>query len=34
MGQREKKTRNKGSVGNNRKLGEDFLLQNKKSSFE
>lgn len=28
MGRREKKSRNKGSAGNNRKLGEDFLLQN------
>lgn len=28
MGRREKKSRNKGSVGNNRKIGEDFLLQN------
>jgi len=30
MAQREKKSRNKGSAGNNRKLGEDFLLQNSK----
>jgi len=30
MGRREKKSRNKGSVGNNRKLGEDFLIQNRK----
>lgn len=28
MVRREKKSRNKGSAGNNRKLGEDFLLQN------
>ncbi|MCK5730312.1 MAG: FKBP-type peptidyl-prolyl cis-trans isomerase [Draconibacterium sp.] len=30
MARREKKARNKGSAGNNRKLGEDFLLQNSK----
>lgn len=30
MARREKKSRNKGSAGNNRKLGEDFLLQNSK----
>jgi FKBP-type peptidyl-prolyl cis-trans isomerase len=30
MARREKKPRNKGSVGNNRKSGEDFLLQNSK----
>ena len=30
MGRREKKPRNKGSAGNNRKTGEDFLLQNSK----
>ena len=30
MGRREKKSRNKGSAGNNRKSGEDFLLQNSK----
>lgn len=30
MGRREKKSRNKGSAGNNRKAGEDFLLQNSK----
>ena len=28
MGRREKKARSKGSAGNNRKSGEDFLLQN------
>lgn len=28
MGRRQKKSRNKGSVGNNRKSGEEFLLQN------
>lgn len=28
MGRREKKQRSKGSAGNNRKSGEDFLLQN------
>ena len=28
MGRREKKSRNKGSAGNNRKQGEDFLIQN------
>lgn len=28
MGRREKKSRSKGSAGNNRKSGEDFLLQN------
>lgn len=28
MARREKKSRNKGSAGNNRKSGEDFLLQN------
>ncbi len=30
MAKREKKTRNKGSAGNNRKSGEDFLLLNSK----
>ena len=30
MAKREKKLRNKGSAGNNRKSGEDFLLQNGK----
>ena len=30
MAQREKKSRSKGSSGNNRKSGEDFLLQNSK----
>jgi len=30
MARREKKSRNKGSVGNNRKSGEGFLLQNAK----
>jgi FKBP-type peptidyl-prolyl cis-trans isomerase len=30
MARREKRTRSKGSAGNNRKLGEDFLLQNSK----
>jgi FKBP-type peptidyl-prolyl cis-trans isomerase FkpA len=30
MARREKKARSKGSVGNNRKTGEDFLLQNAK----
>lgn len=30
MGRREKKSRNKGSAGNNRKTGEDFLLTNAK----
>jgi len=30
MAKREKRLRNKGSVGNNRKTGEDFLLQNSK----
>lgn len=30
MAKREKRARNKGSVGNNRKSGEDFLLQNSK----
>lgn len=30
MARREKKSRNKGSAGNNRKLGEGFLLQNSK----
>jgi FKBP-type peptidyl-prolyl cis-trans isomerase FkpA len=30
MGRREKKSRNKGSAGNNRKAGEDFLLTNAK----
>src|SRR5210317_1947294 len=30
MARREKKTRNKGSAGNNRKSGEDFLLHNSK----
>ena len=28
MARREKRTRNKGSVGNNRKTGEEFLLRN------
>lgn len=28
MGRREKKARSKGSAGNNRKSGEDFLIQN------
>lgn len=28
MGRREKKQRSKGSAGNNRKFGEDFLAQN------
>ena len=28
MARREKKNKNKGSAGNNRKAGEDFLLQN------
>jgi FKBP-type peptidyl-prolyl cis-trans isomerase len=28
MGRREKKRKNKGSAGNNRKTGEDFLIQN------
>lgn len=28
MGRKEKRKRNKGSAGNNRKQGEDFLLQN------
>ena len=30
MARREKRLRNKGSAGNNRKIGEDFLLQNSK----
>lgn len=30
MAQREKKSRSKGSSGNNRKSGEDFLFQNSK----
>lgn len=30
MAKREKKSRSKGSAGNNRKLGEDFLIQNSK----
>ena len=30
MAKREKKLRNKGSAGNNRKAGEDFLIQNRK----
>jgi len=30
MSRREKKSRNKGSAGNNRKSGEDFLAQNAK----
>jgi FKBP-type peptidyl-prolyl cis-trans isomerase len=30
MGRREKKSRSKGSAGNNRKTGEDFLLMNAK----
>ena len=30
MAKREKRLRNKGSAGNNRKTGEDFLLQNSK----
>ena len=29
MARREKKAKNKGSAGNNRKAGEDFLIQNK-----
>ena len=29
MAKREKKQRNKGSAGNNRKVGEDFLMQNR-----
>lgn len=29
MGRREKKSRSKGSAGNNRKTGEDFLMQNR-----
>ena len=28
MAKREKRARNKGSAGNNRKIGEDFLIQN------
>lgn len=32
MARREKKARNKGSAGNNRKSGEDFLLLNSKKS--
>mgnify|MGYP001131172749 CR=1 FL=1 len=28
MGRKEKKSRNKGSAGNNRKAGEEFLMQN------
>ncbi|MCY1721263.1 FKBP-type peptidyl-prolyl cis-trans isomerase [Prolixibacteraceae bacterium Z1-6] len=36
MARREKKSRNKGSAGNNRKTGEDFLFQNqqKEGVFE
>lgn len=36
MGRREKRQRSKGSAGNNRKTGEDFLQQNiqKKGVFE
>ncbi len=36
MGRREKKQRNKGSVGNNRKMAEEFLKQNlqKEGVFE
>ena len=30
MARREKRSRNKGSAGNNRKLGEDFLLRTSK----
>lgn len=30
MAKREKKSRSKGSAGNNRKLGEDFLFRNSK----
>ena len=30
MAKREKRSRSKGSAGNNRKSGEDFLLQNSK----
>ena len=30
MAKRETRSRNKGSTGNNRKLGEDFLVQNSK----
>lgn len=30
MARREKRLRNKGSAGNNRKTGEDFLVQNSK----
>jgi len=29
MAKREKRERNRGSVGNNRKIGEDFLLKNR-----
>lgn len=32
MGRREKRSRSKGSVGNNRKSGEDFLTQNRQKS--
>jgi len=32
MAKREKRLRNKGSAGNNRKTGEDFLLQNSKKN--
>ena len=32
MARREKKSRSKGSAGNNRKLGEDFLIQNSKKT--
>ena len=28
MGRREKRSKNRGSAGNNRKSGEDFLVQN------
>jgi len=32
MGKREKRNRSRGSVGNNRKTGEDFLEKNRKKS--
>lgn len=32
MGRREKKQRSKGSAGNNRKSGEDFLVQNRQKA--
>ncbi|MCK3682506.1 FKBP-type peptidyl-prolyl cis-trans isomerase [Maribellus sp. YY47] len=32
MGGREKKSRNKGSAGNNRKSGEDFLINNRQKA--